>query len=165
MIAALKSVTPISRSRAIDAFIECLEGGDARLGEKVVTTHLGAQCVRCHRFSSDSGSKIGPNLKAIGKKDGQYLLRALVEPGADIAQGFGVVTVSLKDGSSASGTLGAESADTLEILALDGSAKLLDKSMISSRTEAISTMPPLAYVLSKRELRDVVAYLKTLKGN
>lgn len=148
----------------IAGFIESLDGGDPLLGEQVANTHMGAQCVRCHRFSSASGSKIGPSLKSIGHKDGEYLLRALVNPGADIAKGFGVVTVTLKDGSSVSGNEGKETADELQVLGLNGSAKLLDKADIASRTEPISSMPPLAYVLTKRELRDVVAYLKTLKA-
>lgn len=145
------------------AFMECLDGGDPILGEKVVNTHLGAQCVRCHRFSSASGSKIGPNLKNIGTKDKGYLLRSIVDPGSEVAKGFGVITIGLKDGTSLSGVEGDETADTLEILAVDGSAKLVDKDQIQSRSTPISTMPPMGYVLSKRELRDVLAYLSELK--
>ena len=56
-------------SNPIGAFVECLEGGDVRIGEEIVNTHLGTQCIRCHRVPSASGSKIGPNLKNIGPKD------------------------------------------------------------------------------------------------
>lgn len=161
------SVSAFEAKRAasgpIASFSECVEGGDARLGEKVVNTHLGAQCVRCHRFSSESGSKIGPNLKNVGKMDRAYLLRSLVEPGADVAKGFGVISITLNDGTSLSGVEGNETTDTLELLALDGSAKMIEKSKIASRTDPISTMPPMAYVLTKRELRDVVAYLSRLR--
>lgn len=149
-------------SSPTDSFNECLEGGDPIVGEKVVNTHLGAQCVRCHRFSSESGSNIGPNLRSIGAKGREYLLRSLVDPGADIAKGYGVITVSLKDGTTVSGIEGNVSADTVEILALDGSATLVDKNQIASKTDPISTMPPMAYVLTKRELRDVIAYLSEL---
>jgi len=145
------------------AFIETLEGGDPLLGERVVNNHLAAQCVRCHRFSSASGSKIGPNLKSIGKKDKEYLLRSIVDPGAEVAKGFGVITVGLKDGTSLSGVEGDETDGTLEILAVDGTAKIVSKDQIQSRSAPISTMPPMGYVLTKRELRDVIAYLSELK--
>ncbi|MGY8694774.1 MAG: hypothetical protein ACKVGW_11345, partial [Verrucomicrobiia bacterium] len=149
-------------SDPIGAFVECLEGGDVRSGEKIVNTHLGAQCIRCHRGSSASGSKIGPNLKNIGQKERSYLLRSLVDPGADIAKGFGMVSVSLDDGSTVSGLLGSETGDTLEILSLDGSSKLIDKTKVASQTDPISTMPPVGLMLTKRELRDVIAFLSGL---
>ncbi|MGK0236899.1 MAG: quinoprotein glucose dehydrogenase [Candidatus Pelagisphaera sp.] len=149
-------------SDPIGAFVECLEGGDVRSGEEIVNTHLGAQCIRCHRVSSASGSKIGPNLKNIGQKERSYLLRSLVDPGADIAKGFGMVSVSLDDGSTVSGLLGSETGDTLEILSLDGSSKLIDKTKVASQTDPISTMPPVGLMLTKRELRDVIAFLSGL---
>ncbi len=149
---------------SLSAFEECLEGGDVMLGERIVNTHLGAQCVRCHRFSNNLGSKIGPNLKNSGALDNAYLLRSLVDPQADIAQGFGIVTVSLQDGGSVSGVIGKETDETVEVLALDGSAKVLDRAVVVSITDAVSSMPPMGYVLTKRELRDVVAYLASLKN-
>ena len=146
----------------IGAFVECLEGGDVRSGENIVNTHLGAQCIRCHRVSSASGSKIGPNLKNIGRKERSYLLRSLVDPGADIAKGFGMISVSLNNGSIVSGLLGSETGDTLEVLSMDGSSELIDKAKIASRTAPMSTMPPVGLILTKRELRDVIAFLSGL---
>lgn len=147
------------------AFMETLEGGDVVEGERIANTHLGAQCVRCHRFSSARGSKIGPNLRTIGsKQDREYLLRALVDPQGDIAQDYGVVTVTLKDGSTVSGIAGQEDESSIEVLSVDrDSVKGITKTDIASMTEPISTMPPVGYILTKRELRDVVAYLASLK--
>jgi putative heme-binding domain-containing protein len=101
-------------------------------------------------------------LKNIGQKERSYLLRSLVDPGADIAKGFGMVSVSLDDGSTVSGLLGSETGDTLEILSLDGSSKLIDKTKVASQTDPISTMPPVGLMLTKRELRDVIAFLSGL---
>ncbi len=45
-------------------------------------------CGACHKFASQAGS-IGPDLSSIGANyDGDYLLRAIVEPNADIAEGY-----------------------------------------------------------------------------
>jgi len=145
-------------------YLESLEGGNPEAGEKVVNMHLGGQCVRCHRFSSELGSKIGPNLKSIGSsKDRAYLLRSLIDPQADIAPGYGVVSITLKDGSTASGIAGNEDSDSIGILSVDREdAQRIPKSNIASKTDPISTMPPMGFVLTKRELRDVVAYLASL---
>lgn len=145
-------------------YLESLEGGNPEAGEKVVNMHLGGQCVRCHRFSSELGSKIGPNLKSIGSsKDRAYLLRSLIDPQADIAPGYGVVSITLKDGSTVSGIAGNEDSDSIGILSVDREdAQRIPKSNIASRTDPISTMPPMGFVLTKRELRDVVAYLVSL---
>jgi quinoprotein glucose dehydrogenase len=147
-------------------YMESLEGGDPDAGEKVINTHLGGQCVRCHRFSSESGSKMGPDLKSIGSsKDRTYLLRSLIDPQADIAPGYGVVSITLKDGSTVSGIAGEEDSDSIDILSVDREdAQRIPKTNIVSRTEPISTMPAMGFVLTKRELRDVVAYLATLGG-
>ena len=89
------------------AFIETLEGGNAEAGKAVTEIHLAAQCARCHKFDSGRGSNIGPNLQNIGsEKDREYLLRALVDPGADIAQGYGMTTVTLTNGETISAQLG-----------------------------------------------------------
>ncbi len=45
-------------------------------------------CGACHKFASQAGA-IGPDLSSIGANyDGDYLLRAIVEPNADIAEGY-----------------------------------------------------------------------------
>jgi len=45
-------------------------------------------CIACHIFE-ESGGQVGPNLSTIGaKRDREYLRRAILEPNADISEGF-----------------------------------------------------------------------------
>ena len=45
-------------------------------------------CVACHIFE-ETGGQVGPNLSAIGaQRDRDYLRRAILEPNADISEGF-----------------------------------------------------------------------------
>ncbi len=49
---------------------------------------INSGCGACHKFASQAGA-IGPDLSSIGANyDGDYLLRAIVEPNADIAEGY-----------------------------------------------------------------------------
>ena len=145
------------------AYIETLDGGSIEAGEAIANTHLAAQCARCHKFEDGRGSEIGPNLKDIGaNRDKEYILRSLVEPGADIAEGFGITTVSLKNGESLTAQLGKETDSGIELIDLEGNRQIISNAQIESRTDPMSSMPPMGFILNKRELRDLVAYLSSL---
>ena len=76
--------------------------------------------------------------------------------------GFGMVALTLKDGRTLSGTLKEEtpgSNGTLTLLLPDGKTGSVQLSDIATRTPAISAMPPMNGILTKRQLRDVVEFL------
>ena len=145
-------------------FRDAADGGDPKSGEAIFRDHSVAQCVRCHRVGGD-GSDFGPDLAGVASRlSGDQLLETLINPSAQIAEGFGLVTLVTKEGETFGGTLRDEVGDTLEIVLADGSVKSIPKGDIQDRSTAeVSTMPPMGSILQKRELRDVLAYLKTLK--
>lgn len=144
---------------------ELLEGGDVDAGREIVTNHLGANCLACHITEAKEGSQVGPNLRDIGKqKDRRYLLESLLNPAAKIAPGFGMVSVTTKAGASVVGTLDAEDDTSITIRSPDGTITKVAKSEIAAQTPPISVMPPMLGILTKPQIRDVVAYLATLKG-
>ena len=143
-----------------------LEGGSPARGEALFRSHPAGQCLRCHRIDSGhtEGSEAGPNLAGIGKRhDARYLLESLVAPNAAIAPGFGVVSLTFKNGARKAGILSAENAQHLELLEGDRLWKI-QKSEVAQQSKPISAMaPPMGAVFSKRELRDLVAWLSSLK--
>ena len=70
--------------------------------------------------------------------------------------------MKLQEGNAIAGTVLEETADTLKLRAADGSESVLPKSEIAAQTPPISVMPPMLGILTKREIRDVVAYLMSL---
>lgn len=139
-----------------------LEGGNPARGKNLFNNHLAAQCVRCHAIGP-GGSAVGPNLSLIGKLDPTYLLAALVDPGRDIAPGFGFTTLTLKDETSVSGILEKEDLTRVEIRLTDGKLRQIDRTLIKSQAPSVSSMPPMGQILTKKELRDLLAYLQSLK--
>jgi len=62
--------------------------GDVERGKKIFMTHPIAACTRCHVVNG-VGGPIGPALDAIAtRKQEDYILESLVDPGATIAEGF-----------------------------------------------------------------------------
>jgi quinoprotein glucose dehydrogenase len=141
----------------------CKDGGDIKLGKKVFYEHGTAQCQRCHTMHGVGGD-VGPELGAIGKTfDRNYLLRSLVNPGAEVAEGYGVGTITLKDGTSISGNFMPDDKDGNARIQFGETTKVLKKSDIASKSQAISAMPPMTALLTKQETRDLVAYLASCK--
>ena len=65
-----------------------LAKGDVERGKKIFMTHPIAACTRCHVVNG-VGGPVGPALDTIAtRKQEDYILQSLVDPGATIAEGF-----------------------------------------------------------------------------
>lgn len=146
-------------------WLPSLEGGDAKAGASLFESHPAGQCLRCHRAEDghSKGGEAGPNLAGIGKaKDSRYFLESMVLPSATIAPGFGLVSVTFKNGASLGGNLIAETPEHLDI-ETEGKLQRVNRSDVASFTPPVSSMPPMADLLNATELRDLVAWLGSLK--
>ena len=146
-------------------YLECREGGDPSRGRDLFLNHIGAQCVRCHKYEDGKGSTIGPNLKSIGaKQDLTYLLESLVNPQSVITQGYGTISLTLKTGDNVAGQFREETKKHVEIRDAENKSIKVPLDQIAERSPVVSTMPPMFTLLTKHELRDVVAFLATLRA-
>jgi quinoprotein glucose dehydrogenase len=143
---------------------ESLLGGDASVGRKIFLERQDVACLRCHKLDG-TGGVAGPDLSGIASRhERAYFLESLVNPNAQIAPGFEAVTVQVKAGKSYSGVAKSETDAQITIDAGDGATIQIDKKEVASRTKGLSAMPQdIAKALSKRDLRDVVEFLSTLK--
>ncbi|WP_436714836.1 HEAT repeat domain-containing protein [Roseiconus lacunae] len=140
------------------------DGGNAKEGERIFRSDLRAQCSRCHRIGR-GGSEIGPELTKIAKKrDADYLLRAVVYPSAEIDAKYNVQTVLMADGNVVQGVLKREDDDWMVLIDANGKEQKLSQEDIEQVADKqVSLMPDMTAVLSAAEVRDLVAYLKTLR--
>ena len=149
------------------AFAPTLAGGDAVEGERLFKEHAIAACLRCH-IVNGAGGEAGPVLTSIAsKKDRKYLLESIVAPNAQIADGFQMVIVTKTNGEVLAGVLKSDTGATLTLLTPEPGAPPLSiaKSDIKSRENAPSGMlPNLGELLTKREIRDLVEYVASLKA-
>ena len=90
------------------------------------------------------GGKVGPELGAIGKShDAAYLLRSLIDPGEEIAPGYGLGTIKLKNGKEISGNFLPDDADGNAVISFGEITKVIKKSEIASKSKPLSAMPPM----------------------
>lgn len=67
-------------------------GGNPEAGKEVFLHHPAAECVRCH-IVGDRGGTAGPSLTQVGSRLRiEKLVESLVEPGAEVAKGYGSVS-------------------------------------------------------------------------
>jgi putative heme-binding domain-containing protein len=143
---------------------DALHGGSRSAGSKVFWEHDGANCMRCHQVNKDGGIA-GPPLTHIGsRRDREHLLASLVDPQAEVAEGYGSVFVEVDDGADVlAGILRREDERTITLQPPDGPEVVIEKTRVRSRTQPVSAMLPMNNVLTKRELRDLVEYLASLQ--
>ena len=140
-----------------------LAGGNAGNGRRIFYRHEAAQCVRCHSIW-EWGGDAGPSLMGVGDRlTPEKLLEALILPSAELAPGYGVVSLELTDGKIVAGKV-LEENPTHYILDLGkDQRKTIDKTTIAKEDKIPSAMPSVVDILSPGEIRDIVAFLSSLK--
>jgi putative heme-binding domain-containing protein len=161
LIAQLDRLKP--KGDGLEAYTETLYGGNVRAGYQYFNNNPAGQCVRCHAVRG-AGGVVGPALDNIGNTlTREQLLEALINPSARLAPGYGMVTVTLKDGQTITGILDEETEEELILKTSDAEPMEIALSRIEKRQNMASSMPPMGTVMSKREIRDVIEFLSVLK--
>lgn len=157
-------VETLRQSDPLAPWLSSLHGGDAERGETVFFTKTEVSCVRCHKVAAQGG-EVGPDLTAIGKeKDDRYLLESIVAPDAVIAKGFETTVIADDLGTVHTGIVRSETDEYVELIQADGSQVRIPTDEIIARRRGQSAMPAdLPKYMTPRELRDLIAYLSSLK--
>jgi putative heme-binding domain-containing protein len=166
LIAKYKTVlAKLSPDQITASYAGSLSGGDPNRGRNIFFRNQNAQCMKCHAYD-DRGGNAGPRLNGVALRlSNQQLLESLISPSARLANGYGMVSVELKDGKLLSGVIQEDTKTTLKLKLGDQPVQVVPKDQIAKRTNSPSSMPDMKAILSKKEIRDVVSFLSTLKEN
>jgi quinoprotein glucose dehydrogenase len=145
---------------------ELVAGGDIDRGLDIFFNRSEVSCQRCHRVGSQGG-EVGPILTRIGaEKTPEYLLEAIVDPNRVIAKGFETAILGMEDGRVLVGIIKSEADGKLVLQPAEGNPITVNVAEIEERSVGKSGMPEdLAGKISRRDLRDLVAYLASLKSD
>ncbi len=146
-----------------DSYLETLYGGNWWSGQNVFKNNPTAQCVRCHAVGG-SGGEVGPPLDNIANiLSREEILESLIEPSARLAPGYGNITLTLKDGQKVNGVLIEDNGTELLLRTAEAEPMEVPIARIAKRENSVSAMPPMGRMISKRELRDLMEYLGSLR--
>jgi putative heme-binding domain-containing protein len=139
-------------------------GGNAERGKKIFSSAK-AQCVPCHKVHGQGGD-IGPDLSQIGGKfDRTHLIESILDPSAEILQGYRATIIETKSGRVLTGIVKSESAVAVTLTDAEGKQIAIPVRDIESRTASkVSLMPAgLADHMTPGEFTDLIAYLESLR--
>jgi len=173
LFAPLKKSLEANEKRRLDssdklaAWSISLAGGDAEKGRNLFLTNSAVYCARCHKLEGQGGD-VGPALDGIAggpmAKDRRYLLESIALPSAQIAKGFESAVLTLVDGRVVSGVVKEDTKKQVKLVTAEGKELVIPADDIESRRTGPSAMPDdLHKKLSRRELRDLVEFLVSLK--
>ncbi|PIB25305.1 HEAT repeat domain-containing protein [Maribacter sp. 4G9] len=146
-----------------DSYLETLYGGNRWNGRDVFNSNPTAQCVRCHAVNG-SGGEVGPPLDNIANiLTREQILESLIEPSARLAPGYGTVNLTLTDGQKVTGVPLEENSKELLLRTSEAEPMRVPKGRIKKRENSVSAMPPMGRMITRRELRDLMEYLGSLK--
>ena len=147
----------------IRGYRETLSGGDALRGRALFFYRTELACVRCHKVEGQGGA-VGPDLSRVGaEKTRRYLLTSLLTPSTDVDPRYATWELETPDGQMVTGLKIADG-NSIELLQADGRKLSFRRDQIESlRMIRQSAMPDdVAGKLTRRELRDLVAFLAAL---
>ncbi|OYV06341.1 MAG: hypothetical protein CFE26_06830, partial [Verrucomicrobiales bacterium VVV1] len=92
------------------------------------------------------------------------ILESIIVPSAKLAPGYSPIAVTMKDGTLVAGMLMKDSETEVVVQNIETKKETVClKSDIKTVPPAMSTMPPMGAILNKSDIRDLVAYLSSLK--
>jgi len=138
--------------------------GDPKRGQELYRTK--GNCAQCHIVSGQGGS-LGPELTEIGARRNVARLGAvLMDPEANIVEGFLQVRLVTADGRRITGVRLNEDTFTIQIRDLNGGIYSFAKGDLRDlqKEPGKTPMPSFRATFSRAEADDLVAYLASLKG-
>jgi putative heme-binding domain-containing protein len=155
-----KGETTADMKKEINRLTSVVGGGTGSpyVGKKLFT----AKCGTCHVLHATGGT-VGPDLTPFKRDDAAYLLLHIINPSAEIREGYENSIVSTADGRTLTGIVVEKDASVVVLRTADGQRVVLPKDNIDEmRVSGVSLMPEgLLRGLSDQEVRDLFAYLRS----
>ena len=132
--------------------------GDPYAGKKL----FAVSCSSCHRLF-EQGGYIGPDLSSYQRDDIDTMLLSIVNPSAEIREGYENFLLTTEDGRSVVGFLVDEDLQTVVLRGLDGQDITVERKKIKAlKAQGVSLMPSgILSSYSNDQIRDLLAYLRS----
>ncbi|MBI3414908.1 MAG: ThuA domain-containing protein [Verrucomicrobia bacterium] len=152
--------TTAEMQQQIDRFAQMVRGGSGSPyeGQKLFMGSCGA----CHKLFGQGG-QIGPDLTTFKRDDLDTMLLSIVNPNAEIREGYENYFVTTKDGRTLSGFLADKDNRVVVLRGIDGENVILPHEQVQEMKAAgLSLMPEgMLGAFEDQQVRDLFAYLRS----
>ncbi|MEZ5302165.1 MAG: DUF6807 family protein [Verrucomicrobiales bacterium] len=165
VVLAPQPLAPRAALATADQSLAALPDADPVRGEALFHAAAGANCATCHTLGG-RGHAFGPDLTGAGDRfDARHLIDSMLDPNAIVAEGFGLIAVTMKDGTAYSGVLRDQSGLAVTLALPGGGIAQLPRADIATEDRlSASAMPPMGALLSPQNIADLTAYLMGQKS-
>ena len=149
--------------------VEAKQSGNSDAGRKVFLTSA-TGCAACHQIQGLN--KLGPNangpdLSAVAAGlPPELIIESIIWPKRQIKEGYEAAMLALKDEQVVTGYITNQDANSTSVRQMATNEVIVVPNTSIDKTVKIGTIMPegLTTLLTRNELRDLVAYLLTLKN-
>lgn len=156
----VRGATDAKMRETLAAYLKDLTAneGSPYEGKKLFTEH----CAKCHRLYQNGGD-IGPNLTSYQRNDLKMMLLHVVNPNAEIREGFENIMFALDDGRIISGFVKEQNNRQVVVRTAEGSDVRIDIDSIENRKAVPQSLMPTQLLdpLTAQQRRDLFAYLRS----
>ncbi len=148
----------------LDELKPVLSGGDPKNG-RAIFFGTKAACAACHTVQGEGG-RVGPDLSKIGGiRSGPDLLESIVFPSASFVRGYEPYVITTAGGQFHTGIIARETAEAVYLRTAERAEIRIPRAEVESIVRGkVSIMPQgLDGQLSRQELGDLIAFLRSLK--
>ncbi|MEE2642477.1 MAG: PVC-type heme-binding CxxCH protein [Planctomycetota bacterium] len=157
---AVRGATDAALRTRIDEFYKQLREGEGSPyeGKKLFVTH----CGKCHRLYQNGG-EIGPNLTSYQRNDVRMMLLHVVNPNAEIREGFENTMFALDDGRVVSGFVREQDNQKIVVRTAEGGDVRIEIEAIENRKAVPQSLMPTGLLdpLTPQQRRDLFAFLRS----
>lgn len=158
-----KYTSYLAQADLLTRYASSMYGGNQQAGRDIFAGGGAIECMRCHIVNWNGGD-VGPDLSDIGRThNNAYLLESIVDVNAVIAPGYGTIVLNLKNGETISGIYQGETDDVIKLQREENLIEEFALADIDTMQRPMSGMPPMTHFLDDYQIRDLVAYLASLK--
>ncbi len=133
------------------------EGGVPFEGKKIFMQ----SCGKCHLLFGEGG-RIGPDLTAFKRDDVQHILTNVINPSAEVREGFESIVVVTTDGRTVTGFRADQDARVLVVRGIDGQNITISRDDIEEIVPQKKSLMPegLLNNLTEEQVRNLFTYLR-----
>ena len=154
----VKLATSGEKNESIARYLKIIKagGGDVSKGKVLYQNTCGA----CHRLF-DAGGNIGPDLTGYDRDNLNSMLLNIVDPNADIREGYVIHRIATTDGRTLEGKIISKNGSAITVQPMAGKNMILPASQVKEmKAQHISMMPErLLDRLSEQEVKDIFSYI------